>query len=128
MGSSPSDEQYIDWVRENVFNNPSLMEINNTKMNTVRRNWGRKNQAAQERRLVAWVERLWVKWLQSHMKYLRRLKDPPQQITPSPPAPVDKNPSPTSPLPSIQQLFPPPSPKFTPINRPLASVPPELEL
>ena len=46
MGS-PSDEQYLDWVRQNVFNNPSLMEINKKKMNAVRRSWGRKNQAEQ---------------------------------------------------------------------------------
>jgi len=119
MGS-PTDEQYLDWVRQNVFNNPSLMEINNEKMNTVRRSWAEgKNRAEQERKLVAWVERLWIKWLQSHMKYIRRLKDCPsrQQPTHSPPTPVDKNPSPTSPLPNIHQLFSPPSPTFTPINR-----------
>jgi hypothetical protein len=125
MGS-PSDEQYLDWVRQNVFNNPSLMEINKKKMNAVRRSWGRKNQAEQERKLVAWVERLWIKWLQSHMKYLRRLKDSRQEPTHSAPAPVDKNPSPPSPLPNIHQLFPPPSLEFSPINRPLAS--PQLEL
>jgi hypothetical protein len=106
MGS-PSDDHYLDWVRQNVFTNPSLMEINNKKMNAVRQNWARKNQAEQERKLVAWVERLWIKWLQSHMKYLRRLKDSRQQPTHSTPAPVDKNPSPTSPLPNIRQLFPP---------------------
>jgi hypothetical protein len=125
MGS-PSDDHYLDWVRQNVFTNPSLMEINNKKMNAVRQNWARKNQAEQERKLVAWVERLWIKWLQSHMKYLRRLKDSRQQPTHSTPAPVDKNPSPTSPLPNIRQLFHPPSPKFTPINRSLAS--PEFEV
>ena len=126
MGS-PTDEQYLDWVRQNVFNNTSLMEINNKRMNAVRRSWGRKNQAEQERKLIAWVERLWIKWLQSHMKYLRRLKDSPRQPTPSLPSPIDPNSSPMGPLPNIHQLFPTPSPKVTPINRSLATVPSQVQ-